>query len=620
MARIPRSPLALALVLLVGVPAAADPPAAPVHSVILIVPDGLRADAVDEAHAPALARLARDGVRLGNSHALFPTFTMPNSSALATGHALGDTGVFGNSLLAGYPVTPAAGSIVPFIENDAVLGDLDAHFDGDLLGEPTLLAAARRLGYDTAAVGKVGPTLVFDHTERSGALTVVIDDATPKGIPLSEEMTALLTKAALPTATPARGPNGDPGDATRPGTLVANGLQQAYFQTVITQVLLPRFKERGRPFLMVFWSRDPDGTQHFHGDHPGELTPGITGPTSLAAVRNVDSGVASIRAALDSLGLGATTDLIVAADHGFTTIAKGSETSPAARARAGGGPAGQLPPGFVALDLATALGLKVYDPDDGNQPVLAGQRPKKGNGLLAGGDALPTRDGAPDPEVVVVANGGADLIYLPRGRSPELLEKAVAALFAQDYVSGVFVDDALGAVPGTLPLSAIGLKGSAKTPTPAIVVSFRSFVVAEGRCQQPLLCTAAVSDTTLRQGQGMHGTFSRADTRNFMAAIGPDFRARFDDPAPASNADVGRTIARLMKLDLDAGHHGALVGRVLDEALQADGRPLAKPGKIDRSTLQSSPRGGLRTEVSVQVYGGVRYFDAGGFRGRTVGL
>ena len=83
---------------------------------------------------------------------------------------------------------------------------------------------------------------------------------------------------------------------------------------------------------MVFWSRDPDGTQHNQGDSLGTLTPGINGPTSRAAIRNADDDLARIEAALAALGLAQTTDIIVAADHGFATISKESKTSAAAQA------------------------------------------------------------------------------------------------------------------------------------------------------------------------------------------------------------------------------------------------------------------------------------------------
>jgi hypothetical protein len=54
-----------------------------------------------------------------------------------------------------------------------------------LLG--TAIKLARDKGYSTASIGKIGPALVFDPTERSGEQTILVDDATgtPKGIPLS---------------------------------------------------------------------------------------------------------------------------------------------------------------------------------------------------------------------------------------------------------------------------------------------------------------------------------------------------------------------------------------------------------------------------------------------------
>jgi hypothetical protein len=114
----------------------------------------------------------------------------------------------------------------------------------------------------------------------------------------------------------------------------------------------------------------------------------------------------------------------------------------------------------------------------------------------------------PDPEApddVVAANGGSDLVYLPK-KDKKLAARVVAALLAQDYVSGLFVDDSIGKFPGTLPLTAINLKGSALTPIPAIAVNFRTFSTG---CEQPLVCTVEIDDTGLQQGQGMHGSFSR---------------------------------------------------------------------------------------------------------------
>ena len=191
------------------------------------------------------------------------------------------------------------------------------------------MRAARATGLSTATIGKLGPALIFDHTERSGEQTIVIDDSTGRsgGIPLSAEMQKRLSAAGLDLQTPTRGENGRSGDFHTPGTLVANTVQQDYFIKATTKAILPLFKERGKPFMLIFWSRDPDGTQHNQGDSLGRLVPGINGPTSLAAIRNADDNLAALLAALQELSLDATTDVIVTADHGFATISKESATT-----------------------------------------------------------------------------------------------------------------------------------------------------------------------------------------------------------------------------------------------------------------------------------------------------
>jgi Type I phosphodiesterase / nucleotide pyrophosphatase len=574
------------------------------HNVVLFIPDGLRALVVSDQTAPTMSAIRDSGVNFRNPHALFPTFTMPNASAMATGHYLGDTGFFSNTIYSGFPVPKAGDSLTPFLESDPVLGDVDEHFAGDSLDEVTLLKAARDAGISTATIGKLGPALTFDHTDRTGMPTIVVDDSTgsPNGIPLSQEVQAALTAAGIPLAAPSRGDNGKAGTATTPGTSVANVAQQDYFTDVAAKVVLPLFKARNRPFILVLWSRDPDGTQHNQGDSLNQLTPGINGATSLAAIKNADENLRRLRQALTDLGLAETTDIVVAADHGFATISKESKTSPAARASYADVPAGFLPPGFVAIDVATALALPLYDPDAKNAPIAANSHPSRSNGLIG---ADPT-----NPDVVVAANGGSDLVYLPK-KDRKLATRVVSALLAQDYVSGLFVDDRLGRFPGTLPLTAINMKGSALTPMPAIAVNFRTFSTG---CEVPLTCAVEIADTGLQQGQGMHGSFSRADTMNFMAAIGPDFKTGFADEAPVSNADVGKTLARILGLNIK--DKGKLAGRVLTEAMPGG----ATPRYVARVVRSQPAAGGVRTVLNYQLVGSTPYFDAAGFPGRTLGL
>lgn len=574
------------------------------HNVILFVPDGLRAGIVTPETAPTFAEIRDKGVNFANSHSLFPTFTMPNSTGMATGHYLGDTSIFGNVLYAGFPIPSTKSAPIAFIENDGVLGDIDEHFSGNFIDEETILHAAHRAGFNTAAIGKLGPTLIFDHTSRDSGESVIIDDATGSkaGIRLVPWVKNGLKAAGLAEVAPSRGDNGKPGSAYAPGTKVANVEQQAYFADALTEVVLSKFKSEGKPFVVVFWSRDPDGTQHNQGDSLLKLEPGINGPTSLAAIRNADNNLAQIRKALDQLGLADTTDIIVSADHGFSTISKQSDTSPAAKARYADVPASLLPPGFLAIDLATALNLPLWDPDDGNSRVENGQHPIFANGFI--GD-MPNA-----PKVIVAANGGSDLIYLP-DRDRGLTQRVIDALLAQDYVSGLFVDDALGSFAGTLPLSAINLDGASLGQRPSIIVNFKSTTTG---CANPTTCTVVIADTRLQQGQGMHGSFSRGDTDNFMAAWGPDFKNGFVDSAPASNADIGKTIAAI--LGLLPVSHGKLVGRPLAEAFRDGETPT-----FERKALASSPSGsGLKTVLDYQLVGNTRYFDAAGFAGRTVGL
>ncbi len=600
----PRLTISAILTAVAAGAAFAQAPAPRPSNVVLFVADGLRSSVVDDTTAPTMAAIAREGVSLRNSHALFPTFTTANASAMATGHMLGDTGDFSNTIYSGFEVPGAGKSLTPFLESDPVLADVDEHFSGDYLDEATILKLARDKGYSTASIGKIGPVLIFDHTERTGARTIIVDDATGsgKGIPLSAEMADRLKAASLPLAPPPRGANRNFGNMTTPGTLTPNVVQQDYFTAVTTRAILPLFKERNKPFMLVFWSRDADGSQHYQGDSLNSLVPGINGPTSMAAIGNADDDLARIRAALRELGLLDSTDIITVADHGFSTISKESQTSSTVMLRFTDTPQGRLPLGFVALDLAQALKEPLIDPDDNYKTIADGQHTKYGNGLI-GGDRN-------NPKVVVAANGGSDLIYLPDG-DQAMAKQVIDALLAQDYVSGIFVDSKLGKFSGTLSLEEIALEGSAVTPHPAIAISFRSFDTV---CGEPVRCTVEVADTVLQQGQGMHGSFSRADTWNFMAMQGPDFKSHFVDPAPASNADVGRTIARLMQLEVS--DRGKLVGRVLSETL-----PNGVVPKVTGRVVTSEPApNGLVTVLNMQTVGDTRYFDAAGFPGRTVGL
>ena len=617
----------------------------PGRNVVIFVADGLRPSSVTPTDAPTLYGIRKDGVDFSNSHSLFPTFTTPNASAIATGHYLGDTGDFSNTIYAGYPVPTANSSPTPFIENDPILGDIDEHFGGNFLSEDTLLAYARSQGYNTAAVGKLGPTLIQDVTQGNPGAdgkvpvpqTIVLDDSTGRtgGIPLSADVIQRLINAGVGATTPDRTngvattdplSNGNSGNNTTPGTKAANVVQQQFFTNALTQAILPKFAQEGNPFALVYWSRDPDGTQHNQGDSLDSLTPGINGATSKAAVKNADNNLAALIQSLKDQGLYDNTDIFITADHGFSTISKqlsdtqgGKVNAYASSLSYPGVNPGYLPAGFVSIDLAHELGLPLYDADtkstDGKSYAAVdptqGQRPRNGDGLIGGSGVIPPVSSAPDSKVIVAANGGSDLIYVP-DKDPATVKRIVEFLSKQDYTSGLFVDDALGNIPGALPLSSINLKGSTSLPTPTIVINFKTFATDSSN---PAGSQVEIADTGLQQGQGMHGSFGRGDTFNNMAAIGPDFKAGFKDLAPVSNADVAVTLASLLGFSIPS--KGELQGRVITEALA--GNPDSV--KVSSNTVRSdAAANGQRTYLNYQQVGDTKYFDAAGFPDRTVGL
>jgi hypothetical protein len=394
------------------------------------------------------------------------------------------------------------------------------------------------------------------------------------------------------------------------------------------------FVKSGKPFALLYWSRDPDGTQHFQGDSLNKLVPGINGPTSKAALRNADNNLKQI---LDYINgdpqLAANTDIFLTADHGFATISKrdidaaGHVTTSYAATWTYKDAQGRqevntgfLPVGFVAIDIAHELGLPLFDPDsqidgpDGEkmfepvdpaapqQTANVRQHPVSGNGLIGGTGRIANQT---DAKVVVAANGGSDLIYLPAD-DPDLVKRIVAFLAQQDYVGGLFVDDAYKEVRGALPSGSIRLVGSSLTPTPTIAVSLKTFSTDP---KDPTMNGVQITDYVLQHGQGMHGSFGRANTLNFMAAYGPDFKEQFVDQAPISNADIAPTLAWILGFDITS--KGELKGRVLQEALAAGPRTIPFKRRIAAS---ESATNGKKTILMYQQTENQVYFDQACFK------
>ncbi len=158
-----------------------------------------------------------------------------------------------------------------------------------------------------------------------------------------------------------------------------------------------------------------------------------------------------------------------------------------------------------------------------------------------------------------------------------------------------------GIFPARSPSAPFDLKGSSLTPTPTIAVTFKTFSTDPA---QPLMTGVQITDYPLQHGQGMHGSFGRANTFNFMAAIGPDFKKEFVDSAPISNADIAPTFAQILGFKMPA--RGALLGRTIQEALA--GGPTAIPFRR-RVAVSKKAGSGARTILMYQQAGKQVYFD-----------
>jgi len=562
---------------------------APARSVIVVVWDGLRPDAIDPSDTPNLARLREGGSEFTDNHSTYPTFTMMNSASFATGGYPGTTGYYGNVVWQpGAEGNDSSGKPVDFrqpvfSEDYAILDDLQNHLQGKLLLAPTLFRAAQKAGISTVAIGKTGAAYLQD-VERGG---VVLDEKTV--VPLSAAKDLQAAGIPLPATTPntyrhgdlvLASANGNPtefkppqrlkdGVSTDPtdrsGSRYKAGL--AYMVGVYLDHLLPR----RQPRLSLLWLRDPDSTQHTYG---------IGSANWHDALRAQDALLGRILEKLKQLGLDARTDILVVSDHGHSNVSGAPDLFPLRAIRDGesGGtdPNGHSVSGMVRLaDLLRRAGFTVYDgvgctflslsagvKADGSPvyPTLTDVDGsvcgKAGQKYQAPAMKVPAQLGA--GALVVAMNGGSDYVYVP-DHDAALVRKTVAFLQSRSEVGPIFVDQRYGAVPGTLPLDTIhAANAQGRNPDIVLGYDFDEDAVIDG--------VRGIEYAGTLQGnayRGMHGSFSPRDVHNVLIAAGPDFRRAFKDPLPTGNVDVAPTVARLLGVPLEGTD-----GRPLLEAIE----------------------------------------------------
>lgn len=633
--RLPLSSLLFAFILLITLPsvqAASGAAGSKPHRVILFVWDGMRPDAVSAEDTPNLLALAQRGSRFEDNHATYPTFTMANASSFATGAFPGPLGFYGNRFWAAGASGPnAKGAAADFhnpiyTEDYAVLRDLDAHFDHELLELPTLFAAAQKAGLTTAAVGKSGPAFLQDykqggmildentvlplafakelqqagyplpahaaHAYPSGQLSLREDNDSPteqgKLVTLKDGVTADATAAAETTPAPAN----------------------AWMMKVYLDVILPKH----RPDLSVVWLRNPDTTQHQYG---------VGSPEFHLALKAQDELLGQLEARLRQLGMTQDTDIIVVSDHGHSNVAGPRDLFPLRQINDGRVAGIDNDWGYSVsggIRLADQLSRAGFTAFDGNGclyvPVLSGLRADGSplqptryddDGHLCGKAGPYTTPSYTVPEqlpkgaLVLAPNGGTEYFYQPE-HDAALVRRTVRFLQSREYIGAIFVAKRYGDIPGTLPAESVHLENAARGPDIIISYAWDADAVIQG-----FRGTEYASQANER---GEHGSFSPIDVHNTLLAAGPGFQQGFSDPLPSGNVDVAPTIAALLGLPLPKAQgrvlHEALAGTLMRPLTDYHMTPTALQPKqpatqLDMQRVDGSPLSTTRFDFTVQL-------------------
>ena len=416
--------------------------------VVIVVFDGLQPAQVTPELMPNLARLVSEGVNCANHHAVFPTVTRANVASMVTGHHPGAHGLTANMLvIPEFDPRRAFGALEPTLTEVAARHPV--------LLQPTLGDILRRHGLEYVAVGagtSGNAYLQNPNAATGGGATIHPDFTLPR--PLHEELATRFGE--WPDR---RGPSGP---------------KMARVVEVFTQYVL----EERQPSVSMMWLSEPDTSQHAHG---------VGSPEAVNAIREADRQFGSLLDWLDQTGRTAHTNVIVASDHGYSTISE-------------------------VIDVEAELRQAGFPP------------------------------GGEKRGVTVAPNGGSALFYTHArdGTDSDAAASLAEWLMAQRWCSVLLASGAAGEIPGTLPASIACLDGPR---APAITMSFAWDSTVNGTGY-----AGHAYSTSLGPGQGQHGSMSPHETRNVMFASGPSFRQSTVIETPTGNVDLAPTILHLLGL------------------------------------------------------------------------
>lgn len=249
--------------------------------VLVFGADGLRPDLITPDIMPTVCALAAQGVRFTDHHAVYPTHTRVNISALATGSMPGRHGIVANTML------------VPFATEDHIidtanyqhLDALDVASNGQTHFVPSLGHLLTERGERVAVTGNgsAGSNMLWTRNDRGR----IVNTGTAYGIADLYDLREKL---------------GEIPDAGTPNTA-----RSRYITRAVTDLYLDDPRNR----VIVIWHNEPDTSLHRHG---------LGSPQMIDGLRGVDASLKTILDALDANGQRDDFDVIVVSDHGHSTV------------------------------------------------------------------------------------------------------------------------------------------------------------------------------------------------------------------------------------------------------------------------------------------------------------
>lgn len=422
--------------------------------VVMLVWDGMRPDFITPQFCPNLYALATNGVFFKNNHCAYVSSTEVNGTALATGVHPGRSRVIANSEYR--PEISVTGTFATEGLDAIRRGDLLT--GGHYLGAETVAEILQDNGISTVIAGSKPVALLHDRSNKKNS------EAEKQSVLLFEGKTIPrgIGEALVKVND----------DKNWPSNAVPNTAQDNW----TTRSLVRSLWKKQLPKYTLLWLSDPDKSQHEHG---------VGASNALAGIESSDKNLGEVIKALKERGVFEKTDIIVASDHGFSTIAKGPDV----------------------VEILKRAKFSAFKKND---------NPEAGDVMVAG-------------------LGGTVMFYVVEQQEP-VIRRLVEFLQQSDFAGVIFsrLD-----IEGTFPLETVHYGKT--NGAPDVMISMR-WTADKNEHGAPGMFYSMEGT----KGKGSHASLSRFDMHNTLVASGPDFRRGFLNETPSGNIDVAPTVLWLL--------------------------------------------------------------------------